>query len=154
MAIEHAGIWQDEQVRVANERAGWKLCDHCNGTGNELYAMYRACSECSGSGHVGEPPIKVWLGRWWRERRLTWQDRDWVAWVHWSASYYLGVGHWFHDGHDSCRLCECLPSDVDFEMRRVGTRRAECCDGKSCRLVVEENAKYAVSASPKETPSS
>jgi hypothetical protein len=155
MAVEHTGIWQDQHLRAANEKAGWKLCGHCNGTGNELYAMYRACPECGGSGQAGEPPIKVRLGRWWRERRQTWRDREWVAWLHWLASYYFGIGHWFRDGRDSCRVCECLPSDVDFEMRRVGPRRAECCDQKSCRLVVEENAKYpSPPASPKETPSS
>jgi len=28
------------------------LCEHCGGTGNELYSMYRKCSKCNGLGYI------------------------------------------------------------------------------------------------------
>ena len=27
-----------------------KLCDHCDGTGNVLYSMYKKCQACNGTG--------------------------------------------------------------------------------------------------------
>lgn len=33
-----------------NVEKGRPLCDHCRGGGNELWAMFRACPECGGSG--------------------------------------------------------------------------------------------------------
>jgi len=158
----NAGVWQDQQVRRASERAGWKLCGHCNGTGNELYAMYRACPKCGGSGHVGEPPMKVRLSRWVTERKYrikaivlpqspsevpVWircglgigADADgvaawhWASKLRWAVSRYLCIGQWFRDGRDDCHRCGTQPSDVDFLMRRVGFRRAECIDPGECR---------------------
>lgn len=159
-----AGVWQDQQVRRANEKAGWKLCEHCNGTGNELYAMYRACPKCGGSGHVGDPPLKVRLSRWVAERKRRIELAIWhapkrpaevpmwcrhglgigadgngvAAWkwasnLRWAASHYLCIGQWFWDGRDDCHRCEAQPSDVDFLMRRVGVRRAECIETDVCR---------------------
>lgn len=40
----------DERIRNANIDAGYPLCDHCDGTGNELFSMYRMCPECNGTG--------------------------------------------------------------------------------------------------------
>lgn len=133
-----AGVWQDQQVRLANEKAGWKLCGRCKGTGNELYSMYRACSGCGGSGQTGEPPLRVRFERWWRQKRRTYRDRNWRSWLHWLASYYVGIGHWFRDGRDNCRHCDARPSDVDFEMRRMGPFRAECVESKACAESVAE----------------
>ena len=137
-----AGIWQDQQVRRANEKAGWKLCGRCEGTGNELYSMYRACQECGGSGQVGDPPLKLRLSRWYREKRWAIRelrrDDNWKGLLHWSLSYYLGIGEWFHDRRDRCRHCDAMPSDIDHEMRRVGPFRAECVDRKACDEVVRE----------------
>ena len=44
----------DEWRRIENEEAGHKLCSRCQGTGNELLAMYRACKDCGGSGIAPE----------------------------------------------------------------------------------------------------
>ena len=32
-----------------------KLCKRCNGTGNELFSMYRKCSMCNGMGYLEKP---------------------------------------------------------------------------------------------------
>jgi DnaJ-class molecular chaperone len=40
----------DERKRKQNIDKGLPLCDRCNGTGNELFGMYRACRDCGGSG--------------------------------------------------------------------------------------------------------
>lgn len=52
MADVHPGILND-QLRAAlipkDER-----CERCDGTGNELYAMYRQCSDCGGSGKAAD----------------------------------------------------------------------------------------------------
>lgn len=44
------GHLSDLWVYERNVREGKPLCERCRGGGNELYAMYRACSDCSGSG--------------------------------------------------------------------------------------------------------
>jgi len=132
---------QDEHVRRANEAEGWKLCEHCEGTGNELYWMYRSCSECGGSGVTGEPPIKVRLARWWRAKRQEARHFSPTARLRWALSYYLGIGEWFRDAKDPCRHCGALPSDVDFEVRRVGRRHTECWDSDMCRVMAEESSK-------------
>lgn len=169
-----AGILQDEQVRRANEAAGHALCGHCNGTGNELYAMYRACPECGGSGVAARHGERCALARWlilWRERKareralrkrrrveLDWRhprvalamalgfgpDADgqaqWevVSRIRWAASHYLCIGSWFWNGKDDCHRCGAQPVDVDFCMRRVGFRRAECIDHEMCSEAVAE----------------
>lgn len=33
-----------------NKRLNKPLCDHCEGTGNELLSMYRKCPKCNGTG--------------------------------------------------------------------------------------------------------
>ena len=134
----------DGERRRANEAAGHTLCGHCNGTGNELYSMYRACSECGGSGIAVKygalsPLMRRLVERRDRRRRekalkelrpprdLRMSFRCWL-------SYWFGVGDYFHDRRDECCRCHGLPSDVDFEMRRVGPRKAECtwgCDGEA-----------------------
>lgn len=126
----------DRHQQAENERAGHTLCGRCNGTGNELYSMYRSCEECGGNGvgvRYGEcSPLDRWffekregLRRWRISRRYR-SPRDWNGEVRWRLSYWLGIGDWFHDHRDRCLRCEALPSDVDFEMRRVGPRRCEC----------------------------
>lgn len=47
-------IRMDYARRNANIEAGAALCDRCDGTGNELYSMWRRCPECAGSGIDGE----------------------------------------------------------------------------------------------------
>lgn len=52
------GIYGDEQRRKENEArvaagSDLMLCGRCDGTGNELYSMYRQCAECGGVG-VGD----------------------------------------------------------------------------------------------------
>ncbi len=37
-------------TRNANVALGEELCSRCDGTGNELYSLYRKCSACNGSG--------------------------------------------------------------------------------------------------------
>jgi DnaJ-class molecular chaperone len=49
---DHAGIKADE-YRKAQLEAEYKWpCKRCEGTGNELYAMYRRCQDCGGSGEA------------------------------------------------------------------------------------------------------
>ncbi len=43
-------IFQRDQ-NVKNDDA---LCDRCSGTGNELFSMYRQCTDCNGTGRVTE----------------------------------------------------------------------------------------------------
>jgi len=55
--MTHWGIVGDNERRQENVAAvtadsSLMLCDRCNGTGNELYAMYRACTNCGGVGVV------------------------------------------------------------------------------------------------------
>ena len=40
----------DEVVRYKNIKNGKKLCDRCDGTGNELLWHYRQCQKCGGTG--------------------------------------------------------------------------------------------------------
>ena len=40
----------DYQKRNDNVEEGEMLCPKCDGTGNELFKMYRRCSECNGTG--------------------------------------------------------------------------------------------------------
>ncbi len=40
----------DAQTRNDNIDLGHDLCKRCEGTGNELYSMYRKCKDCNGSG--------------------------------------------------------------------------------------------------------
>lgn len=42
--------WHDYARQESNEAAGHQLCDHCGGTGNELFSMYRKCPKCDGTG--------------------------------------------------------------------------------------------------------
>lgn len=46
----HFGIAHDEMVRAGVPEG--ERCEWCNGTGNELYAMYRRCPKCGGTGRV------------------------------------------------------------------------------------------------------
>lgn len=41
---------QDIAQAQRNKQAGEPICKRCEGTGNELFAMYRKCSACGGSG--------------------------------------------------------------------------------------------------------
>lgn len=80
--------------------------------------------------------------------RLRSRVKDWIArWkpastIRFWLSYLLGAGHWFHDKHDRCRGCDAMPSDIDFEMRRVAPFRAECIDQQMCRECQEETAAH------------
>ena len=40
----------DIQTHNENIDNGKELCERCDGTGNELYSMYRKCKDCNGSG--------------------------------------------------------------------------------------------------------
>ena len=56
----HLGIMGDQARRLRNLEAvlldpGIIICEQCNGTGNEFYAMYRKCSKCNGFGVVDAP---------------------------------------------------------------------------------------------------
>jgi len=44
----------DYRIRNDNIEKGFTLCEHCGGTGNELFSMYRACPKCSGKGHLND----------------------------------------------------------------------------------------------------
>lgn len=46
------GISMDMQRRKENLKNGRKLCEHCDGTGNEFYSMYRKCPKCDGKGYI------------------------------------------------------------------------------------------------------
>lgn len=135
-----AGLLEDSHIRKSNERAGHKLCQRCGGTGNELYAMKRSCEECGGSGvaeRFGRRPAPIRELILWRERRAHHRSLrgpvDRKAEARFWLSYLLGIGHWFNVCHDRCRHCDATPSDIDFEMRRVGPFRAECVDREMCR---------------------
>jgi DnaJ-class molecular chaperone len=45
-----AGISMDMQKRRNNIDNKKPLCERCSGTGNELYSMYRKCTDCNGTG--------------------------------------------------------------------------------------------------------
>ena len=40
----------DEMRRLVNQRFKRPLCQRCNGTGNELFSMFRRCARCGGTG--------------------------------------------------------------------------------------------------------
>lgn len=42
----------DEIKRNKNIDAGRTLCPRCDGTGNELWSMYRRCEQCDGKGYL------------------------------------------------------------------------------------------------------
>jgi len=44
----------DYATRNANLIEGNRLCPRCNGTGNELWAMFRRCQRCYGTGRNRE----------------------------------------------------------------------------------------------------
>jgi DnaJ-class molecular chaperone len=46
----HLGIESDNKKRENNIKNKKKLCHWCDGTGNELYSMYRKCPKCNGTG--------------------------------------------------------------------------------------------------------
>ena len=41
----------DYVKRNNNVKQGKLLCNRCDGTGNELFSMYKKCSECNGEGY-------------------------------------------------------------------------------------------------------
>lgn len=58
----HQGILNDQRHRERLILSGTPLCEHCDGTGNELYSMYRRCPVCGGSGQatrLGPPDPRV-----------------------------------------------------------------------------------------------
>jgi hypothetical protein len=132
----------DEECRRRNEEAGHTLCDHCNGTGNELYSMYRTCPECGGNGIEVEYGELSSLGRWWAERRERLErkrlarkyraPRDWKVEIAWRLSRWFGIGQCFHGSEDQCHLCGAPAGDIDYEVRRVGPFRVECSDREMC----------------------
>ena len=170
-----AGLLEDHRRREANKRAGHTLCDHCNGTGNELYAMYRFCPACGGDGiavRFGRYPALIRKLALRRERNLHRRalrracrvGLDWrhpraafgmalgfgphadgqahweiVSRIRWAASHYLCIGQWFWNGKDDCWRCGTSPGDIDFQMRRVGFRQAECIDDAECGTYAAEN---------------
>lgn len=42
----------DAKKRNDNIAAGRKLCERCEGTGNQFYSMYSKCFACNGKGFV------------------------------------------------------------------------------------------------------
>lgn len=44
------GIINDNKNKQELISKGKKLCERCEGTGNELYSMYKKCIACNGSG--------------------------------------------------------------------------------------------------------
>ena len=48
------GIMLDEIKRIYNKENGFKLCDRCSGTGNQLFSMYQKCEKCDGTGRAKE----------------------------------------------------------------------------------------------------
>jgi hypothetical protein len=45
-----ARVIADDTKKLNNALAGHKLCSKCDGTGNEMFFMYRRCEQCAGSG--------------------------------------------------------------------------------------------------------
>jgi len=45
----------DYRVMNKNIKDGKDLCQHCGGTGNELFSMYRQCPTCYGKGFIETP---------------------------------------------------------------------------------------------------
>ena len=144
-ALENAGHRSPDLIRQRdNRRAGHTLCDRCEGTGNELFSMFKACSDCGGS------VIKVWHGERsalvrryldWRSRRRLRAERPFNlnSAVRWRLSRWFGIGDWFADPKDACCRCGVWPSDCDFGLRRVRPFRAECLEREMCDEAVAEN---------------
>ena len=42
----------DVRTRNENITQKRKLCDRCQGTGNELMSMYHKCTKCNGNGYI------------------------------------------------------------------------------------------------------
>lgn len=40
----------DYKTKANNIKGGNDLCPRCDGTGNELFSMYRECKACEGTG--------------------------------------------------------------------------------------------------------
>lgn len=131
----------DEATKQRNEAAGHTLCGHCEGTGNELYAMYRRCPKCGGSGVAVKYGELSSLGRWWAERRELRErkklgrayraPRDWNIEARWRISRWFGIGQYF-GGAETCYRCGVTASDIDYEVRRVRPFRIECYDRSTC----------------------
>lgn len=138
----------DGERRRANEAAGHTLCDHCNGTGNELYAMYRACPECGGSGIEVEYGELSDFARFRAERRKARErkrrerklrpPRDWSVEIAWRLSRWFGIGQCFHGSKDQCHRCGAPAGDIDYEVRRVAPFRVECLDRQFCDEMANE----------------
>jgi hypothetical protein len=129
----------DEATKRRNEEAGHTLCEHCSGTGNELYSMYRSCRQCGGCGYtvyLGERPALVRRFILWREsrqrRRALRGPRDWKLETHWRLSRWFGIGQCF-GAYEECHRCHAPASDIDYEVRRVRPFRIECLDAEMCR---------------------
>jgi hypothetical protein len=133
----------DEVQRRENERAGHTLCGNCGGTGNELYAMYRPCSECSGGIVVryGErrAVVRAYLLRreTRRQKKARRGPRDWKLETYWRLSRWFGVGQCF-GGYEECHRCGCPAGDNDYEMRRVRPFRVECLCSETCDEMAKE----------------
>lgn len=54
--------WTDYKTLENNQKMGLSLCDRCKGTGNELFSMYRKCTDCEGKGW--NPKATVLVTRW------------------------------------------------------------------------------------------
>jgi hypothetical protein len=145
----------DEERQRSNEAAGHTPCGHCEGTGNELYAMYRCCPECGGSGIEVEYGELSPLGRWWAERREQRErkrlarkyapPRDWRLEIAWRASRWFGIGQCF-GGAETCHRCGAPAGDIDYEVRRVRPFRVECLDRAMCD---DARAELAASTQPR-----
>jgi hypothetical protein len=131
----------DEVRRRDNERAGHTLCGGCGGTGNELYAMYRPCSDCGGGGIAVKWGELSRLGRRLAERKERRErkelerqyraPRDWGLEIRWRISRWFGIGQCF-GGAETCHRCQVTASDIDYEVRRVRPFRVECLDREMC----------------------
>lgn len=138
----------DEATKRRNGEAGHTLCQHCEGTGNELYSMYRSCPECGGCGYtvyLGERSRlvrKLILRREARDRRSALRalcgPRDWNIEIRWRISRWFGVGQCF-GGYEECHRCHAPAGDIDYEVRRVRPFRIECLDAQSCSEAAAEN---------------
>jgi hypothetical protein len=133
--------YSDYMVKRRNEDAGHTLCGHCEGTGNELYAMYRRCPKCGGCGYtvyLGERSALARKLILWREDRTRRREyrklrgpRDWKLEAQWRISRWFGIGQAF-GAREECHRCGCPASDCDYEVRRVRPFRIECLDAEMC----------------------
>jgi hypothetical protein len=137
----------DYMVKRRNEEAGHTLCKHCEGTGNELYSMYRRCPKCGGDGiavYYGERSAlsrrlirkrEDWTRR--REYRRLRGPRDWKLEAQWRISRWFGIGQCF-GAREECFRCGAPAADIDFEVRRVRPFRVECTDRQMCDEAQQE----------------